>query len=102
GLPAPTHLHATPCAPSPTPPQQQCKPACCANKTCCTTTSEQKSTPSHPLAKGDSSYKVNAPPIALPVVPPSPKSRAQQIPAFNARCSAHSPPTLALICIRLI
>ena len=99
---APVSLTARSCILSSAPAQQACKPACCANKTCCATSSEHKSTPSQPLTKGDSSYKVNATPVALPIVPPSPESGAQQIPAFNAKCSAHSPPTLALICIRLI
>jgi hypothetical protein len=98
----PVSLTARSCIISSAPAQQACKPRCCANKTCCATSSEHKSTPSQPLTKGDSSYKVNATPVALPVVPPSPESGAQQIPAFNAKRSAHSPPTLALICIRLI
>ncbi len=99
---APVNLTARSCILSSAPIQQACKPGCCANKTCCATSSEHKSTPSQPLTKADSSYKVNATPIALPVVLPSPEAGAQQIPSFNAKCSAHSPPTLALICIRLI
>jgi len=99
---APAGLASRSCILSSAPVEQACKPDCCANKTCCATSSEHKSTPSQPLTKGDSSYKVNAPPVALPMVPPSPEFGAQQFPAFNARCSAHSPPTLALICIRLI
>ena len=99
---APVSLTARSCILSSAPIQQACKPGCCANKTCCATSSEHKSAPSQPLTKGDSSYKVNATPVALPVVLPSPESGAQQFSAFNARCSAHSPPTLALICIRLI
>ena len=99
---APVSLTARSCIFSSTPEQQACKPGCCANKTCCATSSEHKSTPSQPLTKGDSSYKVNATPVALPIVPPSPGAGAQQFPAFNAESSAHSPPTLALICIRLI
>jgi hypothetical protein len=99
---APVSLTARSCILSSAPEQQACKPGCCANKTCCTTSSEHKSTPSQPLTKGDSSYTVNATPIALSVVPPSPEAGAQQFSAFNIDCAAHSPSTLALICIRLI
>jgi hypothetical protein len=84
------------------PAQQACKPSCCANKTCCATSSEHKSTPSQPLAKADSGYKVNATFVALPVVLTRPESVAQLFLISNAESGAHSPPTLALICIRLI
>jgi hypothetical protein len=99
---APVSLTARSCILSSAPAQQACKPGCCANKTCCATSSEHKSTPSHPLTKADSSYKVNATSVALAVVPPSPEFGTQRIQVSNAESSAHSPPTLALICIRLI
>ena len=99
---APMANTARSCILSSAPVQQACKPGCCANKTCCATSSQHKSNPSQPLTKTDSVYKVNATAVALPVVSPSPESGAQQFPAFNAERSAHSPPTLALICIRLI
>jgi hypothetical protein len=99
---APVSLPARSCILSSAPVQQACKPACCANKTCCATSSQHKSTPSQPLTKGDSSYKVNATPVALLVIPPSLESGAQQFPVSNVDSTAHSPPTLALICIRLI
>src|SRR5436309_4188998 len=91
---APVSLTARSCILSSAPIQQACKPGCCANKTCCATSSEHKSAPAHPLAKADSSYKVNATPVVLPVVPPSPEAGAQQIPPFNAKCSAQSPQRL--------
>src|SRR5246127_3210488 len=94
---APVSLTARSCILSSAPIQQACKPGCCANKTCCATSSEHKSTPSQPLTKGDSSYKVNATPVALLVVPPSLESGAQQFPVSNVDSPAHSPPTLALI-----
>ena len=90
------------CILSSAPAQQACKPGSCANRTCCATSSEHKSSSSQPLTKADSSYKVNATPVALSVVPPSLESGAQRFPVSNAKCSAHSPPPLALICIRLI
>jgi hypothetical protein len=99
---APVGVTARACMLSSAPEQQGCKPGSCANKTCCATSSEHKSTTSHPLTKADSSYKVNATSIALPLVPPSPESGAQQFAVSNTESSAHSPPTLAWICIRLI
>src|SRR5262249_9227111 len=99
---APMSLAARSCILSSAPEQQACKPGSCANKTCCATSSEHTSTPSHPLTKADSSYKVNATSIALLFVAPSPESGAQRFTVSNNESSAHSPPTLALICIRLI
>jgi hypothetical protein len=99
---APMSLAARSCIVSSAPAQQACKPGSCANKSCCATSGEHKSTPSHPLTKADSSYKVNATSIALPVVPSSPESGTQRFAVSDAESSAHSPPTLALICIRLI
>src|SRR5215831_21224852 len=99
---APMGLTARSCILSSAPVQQACKPGSCANKSCCATSSEHKSTPSHPLTKADSSYKVNATSIALPLVPPSPDSGGQRFTVSNNESSAHSPPTLALICVRLI
>jgi len=99
---APVSFASRSCILSSAPAQQACKPGCCANKTCCATSSEHKSAPSQPLTKGDSSYKVSAASVALAVVPPSPESWAQRFPVFNVESTAHSPPTLTLICIRLI
>src|SRR6266516_8023882 len=100
---APVSLTARSCILSSAPAQQACKPGSCANKTCCATSSEHKSTPAHPLAKADSSYDVNAASIALPViVPPSLEVASQKFLLSNASVGEHSPPTLALICIRLI
>src|ERR1700756_2841298 len=94
---APVTMPARSCILSSAPVQQACKAACCANKTCCATSSQHKSAPSQPLTKGDSTYKVNATPVALLVVPPSLESGAQQFPVSNVDSPAHSPPTLALI-----
>jgi hypothetical protein len=102
-LTAPAGFAARSCILSSAPAQKACKPGCCANKTCCATSKEHKSTPSHPLGKADSNYKVSATCIALaPALSPSRESGAQQFLLSNATFRAHSPPTLALICIRLI
>jgi len=85
------------------PAQQACKPACCANKTCCATANEHKSSQTQPLGKGASNYKVNATSVALPLaIAPISESVAQTSLRSNATFAVHSPPTLALICIRLI
>jgi hypothetical protein len=99
---APVTVTARSCILSSAPVQQACKPACCANKTCCATSSEHKSTSSQPLAKADSSYNVSATFVALPVLPAIPESGVQRFQVFHAESEAHSPLTLALICIRLI
>jgi hypothetical protein len=99
---APMGLTARSCILSSAPAQQACKPGSCANKTCCATSSDHKSTSSQPLTKADSSYKVNATSVALLVVPAIPEFGGQRFQVFNAESEAHSPPPLALICIRLI
>src|SRR5437588_1157984 len=101
-LTAPVGLSARSCILSSAPVQQSCKPGCCANKTCCATSKEHKSSPSHPLGKDDSSYKVSATCIALPAsVLPGREVGAQAF-AFSDASQRHAPPPLALICIRLI
>jgi len=83
--------------------QKACQGACCANKTCCATSSKNTASRSQPLAKADSSYKLNATWVSLPsAVSPSREFGAQHFVFSTAASDAHSPPTLALICIRLI
>ena len=100
---APIGSAARSCILSSTPAEQPCKPACCANKTCCVTANEHKSTPTQPLGKADSNYKVSATSVALFLaISPSRESGAQTSLRSNAAFAVHSPPMLALICIRLI
>jgi|SRR5215510_8154715 len=102
-LTAPVGLGARSCILSSAPVQQACKPGSCANKTCCATSNQHKSSTTQPLAKSDSNYQVSASIGALPtIVPPSFELAVQLFPRFNAVFGAHSPPALALICIRLI
>src|SRR5262249_1937519 len=91
------------CILSTAPVQQPCKPGSCANKTCCATSNQHKSSTTQPLAKNDSNYQLSgsAGPLTT-TVPPSFEIGVQLFPRSNAAFSAHSPPTLALICIRLI
>src|SRR5207253_5225580 len=100
---APAGLTARSCILSSSPEQKACQSSCCANKSCCAVSSENKSTPSQPLAKADSGYKLNASWVALATaVSPSQEVGSQQCLFLNAASDTHSPPTLALICIRLI
>jgi hypothetical protein len=102
-LTAPVGLSARSCILSSAPVQQPCKPGCCANKTCCATSNQHKSSTTQPLAKSDPNYQVSASTGALPTtVPPSFLLAVQVFPRSNVVFGAHSPPTLALICIRLI
>ncbi|PYJ88013.1 MAG: hypothetical protein DME71_14110 [Verrucomicrobia bacterium] len=96
-------LSARSCILSNAPIDKACKPGCCANKTCCATSPKNTAPSSQPLAKADSGYKLSATSVALPAaVSPSREFDAQQFLLSNAASGAHSPLTLALICIRLI
>jgi hypothetical protein len=100
---APVSLTARSCILSSTPAEKACQSSCCANKTCCATSPKNTAPLSQPLAKADSGYKLNATWIALAAaISPSREFGGQRFLLFNAESSAHSPPTLALICIRLI
>ena len=91
------------CILSNVPSERACKPACCANKTCCKTSDKNTAAPSQPLAKGDCAQPLNAISFAAaaPALPSCETAREQMW--FQLRTApAHSPPPLALICIRLI
>jgi len=99
----PVALNARSCILSSAPEQKTCKPGCCANKTCCATAKAHKATSTQPLAKADSSYNLNATSVAVATAAsPSPEFSTQRFALSNAASGGHSPPTLALICIRLI
>src|SRR5438477_7922985 len=100
---APVGLAGRSCILSSAPVQQACKPGSCANKSCCATSNQHKSSTTQPLAKSDSNYLVNASIGALPTtILPSFETGVQLFPCSNVTFGAHSPPPLALICIRLI
>src|SRR5438132_12196421 len=95
---APVGLAARSCILTNAPSQKACQSSCCANKTCCATSPKNTAPPSQPLAKADSSYKLNATCVGLvPAVSPSREFGAQQFLLSNAASGAHSPPTVALI-----
>jgi hypothetical protein len=95
-------LPAAPCIVTNTPSEKACQPGCCANKTCCETSSQRTGPPVQPLAKSGSDYQHIAtlpPTVAITVL----QRVAEESPVLpSVEGSAHSPPPLALICIRLI
>jgi hypothetical protein len=82
--------------------QKACQPGCCANKACCATSKKNTAPIFQPLAKSASAQQdIATLPPAVAFVGLCPAARTLSV--FSSRdCTAHSPPTLALICIRLI
>jgi hypothetical protein len=99
---APVSLSARPCILINAPSEKACDAACCANKTCCETSSKNTSAPSQPLAKAAADQQNIA--TLLSAVPVAVFNYIAEESFFfsSAEGSAHSPPPLALICIRLI
>src|SRR2546428_9817073 len=95
-------LPAAPCILSNAPSEKACAPGCCANKTCCETSHQRTGPPVQPLAKSGSDQQNIAalPPAVAVVVVNQAATDSSFFP--SAEPTAHSPPPLALICIRLI
>jgi len=98
----PFHASARTCIVTDSPIQKACQPGCCANKTCCATSPKNTAPVSQPLAKSGSDQQNVA-------VLPSQRALALLRPGAIASSffscedsAAHSPPRLALTCIRLI
>jgi hypothetical protein len=101
-LVAPMSISARSCILLNAPAEKACQPGCCANKTCCATSQKNTAPAAQPLAKsGSDQQSVATLPSAVAVVGLSPAAETSSI--FSSRdCMAHSPPPLALSCIRLI
>src|SRR5438093_10458063 len=96
---ATVRLPASVCIVTNTASEKACQPGCCANKDCCATSHERTGPPSQPLAKS-SSVQQNIPAIAAHYGISVQPATANKPPVFSsADVDAHSPPTLALICI---
>jgi len=82
--------------------EKACQRGCCANKTCCATSQKNTVPAAQPLAKsGSDQQSVATLPSVVAVVGLIPAAETSS--TFSSRdCTAHSLPTLALICIRLI
>jgi hypothetical protein len=82
--------------------EKACKLGCCANKKCCETSEKNRATPSQPLAKsGADQQNIIASCSATAVVGMDQDTTPKLVLRLGGN-SSHSPPTLALICIRLI
>ena len=95
-------LPAAPCILTNAPAEKACTMGCCVYKSCCETSQHRTGLPKQPLTKSSSNQQNIA---ALPAIVMAPLSidTATNLFVFSgAVCSAHSPPPLALICIRLI
>src|SRR6266513_1500053 len=99
---APAALTARSCILFSAPAQQACKPGCCANKTCCATSSQNKSTPSQPLAKADSGQQLKATCFAAALPLSSHEVGAEQFRFQTVAPLANSAARLALLCTFLI
>ena len=83
--------------------EKACQPGCCANKKCCETSEKNRAIPSQPLAKsGADQQSIVASPSATAIVGVDQDTTPKSVLRLGATGSSHPPPTLALICIRLI
>jgi len=99
---APARISARSCILVDAPTQKACQAACCANNTCCETSPKNTSPPAQPLVKSGSDQGNIATlpsPVALAVLNYAP---TESFVFSSPDCAAHSPPPLALICVRLI
>jgi hypothetical protein len=83
--------------------EKACKPGCCANKMCCETSEKNRTSPEQPLAKAGADQRdIVTLSSAIRVVEIDWIAGLESPLRSSAKCSSHSPATLALICIRLI
>ena len=97
----PFQVSARSCIVSDTAVNKACQPACCANKTCCATSPKNTAPASQPLAKSVSDQQNVAVSSQSALALLSPVAIASSFFPFEDS-AAHSPPRLALTCIRLI
>jgi hypothetical protein len=99
---APMQMSARTCILRDSPVQKACLPNCCANKTCCATSQKTTAPPVQPLTKSGSDQQ-NIATLPSTVAIAILDEPATELSVFSSVSrSAHSPPPLALICIRLI
>jgi len=95
-------LPAATCILSNAPSEKACTMGCCANKSCCKTSHQRTGLPAQSLAKASSDQQniATLPAIVTAMVSSGP---VKDLFVFSsAECGKHSPPPLALSCIRLI
>lgn len=95
-------LPAAPCILSNAPTEKACMSGCCKNKSCCETSHQRTGLPVQPLSKaGSNQQNIAILPATVPVAVFN--YAAEQSFVFSGtESAAHSPPPLALLCIRLI
>jgi hypothetical protein len=95
-------LPAAPCILSNAPSEKACTMGCCKNKSCCETSQQRTGPPAQALAKAGCDQQNIA--TFAPTLPVAVFAQvATEFVAFpGVECRTHSPPPLALICIRLI
>jgi hypothetical protein len=99
---ATVRLPATPCFVTNTPSEKACQLGCCANKVCCATSHERTGPPVQPFAKsGLDQQNLATPPSVVAAVVLN-QTATESLVFLSVEGTAHSPPPLALICIRLI
>jgi hypothetical protein len=95
-------LPASPCVVTNTASDKACRMGCCANKTCCATSHKRTGSPNQPAAKSSVDQQITTilPAAGAVVLPNGFAGDANFVPLVGR--ANHAPPTLALICIRLI
>jgi hypothetical protein len=95
-------LPASPCVLTNTASEKACQPVCCANKVCCATSHQRTGSPVQPATKASPDQQITP---AVATTDGFTLALPAEVDSHFARYvgqAAHSPPTLALICIRLI
>jgi hypothetical protein len=102
-LVAPMRLPAPACILTNMPSEKACSAQCCANKACCQTSQKRTSPPLQPLATvGLQQQNIAALPAVIAVTEVPGLSIDRSGTSLSLKTSTSHPPTLALICIRLI
>lgn len=99
---APVRLPAATCIVANTPGEKACSPGCCANKACCETSLNHTGPPAQPLAKSGLDQQNVSPIAAISAVALLTPVATESHVFSSTEGRAHSPPPLALFCIRLI
>jgi hypothetical protein len=100
---APARLPGASCVFSNAPSEKACESGCCANKACCNASPKQTGSPVQPFLKpGADQPNIGAIHATGTVVLRIPDAANRSRAGSSEGAVAHSPPLLALICIRLI
>jgi hypothetical protein len=95
-------LPAASCILCSAPAERACPMGCCQDQDCCDATQQRTGPAAQPPARSSSEQQNIAALASMVAVPLPNRPATEQFVFFSAKCSAHSPPPLALICIRLI